>query len=115
MKIKHSLGAAALSHEGKTLVADEDGYIDVPYELAQLLLVQHEWTAEPLKEVGSTDPHSPLFVEAELPVVDKDEEPAPTPPPAPEEPEEEEVDPAALAKAKAAAVAKAKAAAKAKK
>ena len=75
MKIKHELGAVSLTHEGQSFEADEDGYIDAPFELAQLLLNQTEWSAEEPKAVGSSDPHSALFVDA-TPVVDQDAEAA---------------------------------------
>jgi hypothetical protein len=61
MKIKHSLGAAALAFEGETFEADEQGYIDAPFELAQLLLNQPEWSADEPQAVGTTDPHSALY------------------------------------------------------
>lgn len=64
MRIKHELGAASLSHEGQTFEADEHGYIDAPFELANLLLNQTEWSIEEAVAVGSSDPHSALFVAA---------------------------------------------------
>lgn len=49
MRLKHKEGlAASLTHEGKTLTPDEDGYIDVPYELAPLLLNQGTWEQAPV-------------------------------------------------------------------
>lgn len=47
MRIKNSAGVAALVHEKATYTPDDDGFIDVPFELAQTLLNQHHgWEAE---------------------------------------------------------------------
>lgn len=46
MRIKHHAGAVSLVHEGETYLADADGYIDAPFELAQTLLLQHVWDTE---------------------------------------------------------------------
>jgi hypothetical protein len=46
MRIKHQAGAAALVHESGTYTADDEGYLDVPFELAQTFLTQPGWEAE---------------------------------------------------------------------
>lgn len=47
MRVKHKHGAAALVHPEGTYAADEEGFLDVPFELAQTLLTQpHLWEAE---------------------------------------------------------------------
>lgn len=57
MRIKHQSGAAAIVHEGKTFEPDEDGFIDVPFELALSLLQTPGWeTEEPRVFVPEPEP-----------------------------------------------------------
>lgn len=69
MRIKHSTGAAALVHEGRTFEPEDDGYFRVPFDLAQRLVLLPDWEAEPAVAV----------VPAPALVLDKPEEPELTP------------------------------------
>ena len=69
MRIKHQAGAAALVHPSGTYTADDEGYLDVPFELAQTLLAQPGWEAEEARiyvpEADAEEPVNP-FVAALL-------------------------------------------------
>lgn len=74
MRIKHSTGAAALVHEGRTFEPEDDGYFRVPFDLAQSLLRRPEWEAEPA-----------VVVVPELPAVDPEPATDPDPEPNPDD------------------------------
>lgn len=63
MRVKHRDGAAALVHESNTYLADDEGFLDVPFELAQTLLAQaHAWETEEAEIVvpDASEPVNPF-------------------------------------------------------